>query len=1365
MLFAQRYKKATDFDLSQIDQTRIVVKLKKASIQQSRISGYVLPRVDGLLESNAVLKSSSSARSGKSILDGIFIVKISEDKNPIDLCNNLLRYEEVEYAEVLFKEELFQTPDDPYADPVSGSQGYLDVIKAYEAWDYTTGRDDIVIGIVDTGMDLSHEDIVDSYYSNPIETLNGDDDDDNGYIDDIIGYDFADNDSDAQADGNQHGTHVGGIAGASTNNSLGIASVGYNCSVAPLKGFTTANTYSTGVWEGVIYAADNGFDIVNLSWGNYGNFNQYYQDIIDYCVLEKDMVVIAAAGNTNDDIDFYPASYEYVLSVGASTLSDTKWSSGTYSDHIDIIAPGQSIFSTQNDDTYNSDSGSSHSSPMVAGAAGLVKSVFPQYNARQIMEQLRVTSDDIYGVSGNEAYPYKLGKGRLNVLNAVSETITRSLRIHNYAYENAFGSYAFYGDTLTLSYDLTNYLAGLSSPTLGLESESPYVEILVPSSEPGSFSTLESKSQNEIQIIIDEDTPPETEIDIRFTMEEGSYQDFQNISFFTEPDDFNFGNGNLLLKVAGDGSIAYTDSDYSYGYSMEYNDAAILDFGGLMIGTSTSDLNDNVTNDFSDPPTRDNDFIVEKSIKLLPHESLSYYGYSEFSSADGNLWIEQSILPSEDESYLLIQYRIVNISGTDMVDLEVGFFADFVLGNEVDNHTYWDSDLNSLITYDDAQSTFASIALTDETYHYAALDMGTENGNVRDVDDIFTDAEKYDLLSGVNIGEAGTIGVGNDVASLVNTSISNLADKGSLKMTVLLALGDTYEELSTTIDAATIAITEFQNNPPKEEVLYICTGDDLLIDPTNGLSYDFFEDPRGSTYLQTGSQLYMPTVTEDTAIYISNLDGDFPSDIKRIDIRPITDVAQFQISTDTLYLDDPILNALTFTDLSFKASSWLWDFGNGEQSTVPHPVVNFDQTGTYIVQLTVESEIGCTNQISKKLVVADRPDAPVLDNFSICRNETFDLVHDTEEYVVYSNQEIAIQSGQSLSLGPFETDSILLIAQKIEGFESLTIEVLVTVDPLEAIFDILPDTNSIETNALFVYTGENADSYAWRVNGSLEGSNSTLSYPISNPDITVELEVQNGNCTDIVSSTINFKASNVPIVSDLLICNGSDALIQPTNGSMFGFYSDDQLIDLISKGSILLITNVTEHETIYVVGLDEVIPSESIEVTIVLEDFETGIVSDPPQLDLSQGNTVQFKASNISAVLAEWYLDSQLIETSLEPILLFATPGVYEIMLIATNASGCEFEVTSSLVVFDITGITTPLNEVQIYPNPADDIITIVSPVKIDELRLFDLSGQLVFFESINSLNFSTNMNVNSGVYVIELNTSVGCGYYKIIIN
>jgi subtilisin family serine protease len=167
--------------------------------------------------------------------------------------------------------------------------------------------------------------------------------------------------------------------------------------------------YSSNLYEGMLYAATHGARIINCSWGNY-NRSSIAQDIITYVTHDLNCVVVAAAGNSNLETPIYPASYDYVISVASSTSTDERASFSNFGSTIDIMVPGLGILTTAYDDAYYSDSGTSLSTPMVAGAAALVWSKFPTLSALQVAEQLRVSADEnIY--ANNPAYLYKLGKG------------------------------------------------------------------------------------------------------------------------------------------------------------------------------------------------------------------------------------------------------------------------------------------------------------------------------------------------------------------------------------------------------------------------------------------------------------------------------------------------------------------------------------------------------------------------------------------------------------------------------------------------------------------------------------------------------------------------------------------------------------------------------------------------------------------------------------------------------------------------------------------------------------------------------------------------------------------------------------------
>ena len=272
------------------------------------------------------------------------------------------------------------------------------------AWDITTGDPSVVIAILDTGVDLDHPDLVNNIVS---------------------GYNFV-NDSLPPDDEFDHGTPCAGIAAASINNDIGIAGVCPECSIMSVK---VLNDDGSGDWaiisEGIVWASDHGADVISLSLGG-GQYQEVLESAVNYSVANGS-VTIAASGNINTNMDFYPASYDQCIAVGAmspccerkqgvnSCDAEPGWGS-TYGDQIDFVAPGVRIFATAKRAGYWTDfNGTSSACPHVAGIAGLMLSKNPYLNPDTIREMLRVSADDI----GEPGYDIETGYGKVNAYESI----------------------------------------------------------------------------------------------------------------------------------------------------------------------------------------------------------------------------------------------------------------------------------------------------------------------------------------------------------------------------------------------------------------------------------------------------------------------------------------------------------------------------------------------------------------------------------------------------------------------------------------------------------------------------------------------------------------------------------------------------------------------------------------------------------------------------------------------------------------------------------------------------------------------------------------------------------------------------------
>ncbi|MFH1121957.1 MAG: S8 family serine peptidase [Bacteroidota bacterium] len=349
---------------------------------------------------------------------------------------------DVEYAEPVQTMQLLEVPDDV----LYAQQQHLTQIFAPQAWDIHKGENgaqETIIAIIDTGVDWDHQDLLNNVWQNLAEDadgdghtlelsgfqwvldpgdLNGIDNGGNGFIDDLIGWNFITNDGDpnpipGNPDGG-HGTHCAGISNGVTNNGTGIASIGWNLTLMPVCVIGNNNNYG---YDGMIYAAENGADIISASWGNF-EYSIAEQEVIDY-VTGLGSIVVAAAGNFSNDNLFYPSGYLGVISVASVNGDDTKAAYSSFGPAVDISVPGGGseggILSTMPGGLYQLGFGTSMATPLVAGSFGLLKSYRPSWTNEQLINQLLGTADNLDAL--NPGYEHQLGTGRVNAYRFLSE--------------------------------------------------------------------------------------------------------------------------------------------------------------------------------------------------------------------------------------------------------------------------------------------------------------------------------------------------------------------------------------------------------------------------------------------------------------------------------------------------------------------------------------------------------------------------------------------------------------------------------------------------------------------------------------------------------------------------------------------------------------------------------------------------------------------------------------------------------------------------------------------------------------------------------------------------------------------------------
>ena len=467
----------------------------------------------------------------------IYEIRYDSPVDPYDVCIDLMNNPDVEYAVPVFKRYTYSfTPNDPDFSKQYGLQS----MKLEQAWDFTRGSKDVLIAIIDSGTEITHSDLAANIWTNPGEIPdNGIDDDGNGKIDDVNGWDFVGNvtinqiysgiykeDNNPVNNAAFHGTFVAGCASAATHNNNGIASPGFSCSLLPVK--CASDQYADGIFRGysaIIYAARTGADIINCSWGGPGS-SPAEQDIINQAT-ELGSLVVVASGNDGMNIDDggqYPAGYDNVLSVGATRTQNRLASFSNTGFSVAVYAPGESIYSTTLNNRYSTQSGTSFSSPYTSGVAGLIKSLHPEYTPKQIWHQLRGSVDNVITSNPNLRHLYF---GQVNAFQAVYKNFNdQTPQMPGIeATEVLFSGTPYLNDYLPkeLALTISNFLADAKNLKVTLQNLSRYIRISKNNASLGTLSTNEEKTIDLQITLLDNNPWYEGSANILLTFEADGY--------------------------------------------------------------------------------------------------------------------------------------------------------------------------------------------------------------------------------------------------------------------------------------------------------------------------------------------------------------------------------------------------------------------------------------------------------------------------------------------------------------------------------------------------------------------------------------------------------------------------------------------------------------------------------------------------------------------------------------------------------------------------------------------------------------------------------------------------------------------------
>lgn len=308
------------------------------------------------------------------------------------------------------------------------------------AWDIETGSSDIIVAILDSGFKMDHPEINGRTWNNPNETTNNTDSDANGYIDDILGWDFVNNDNDP-TDDHGHGTNVAGIVIANGNNGIGYAGIDWNCKVMIGKILNEDNYGFYVDWaDAMYYSTDNGAKVINMSVGG-SSFSNLLAEAATYA-HDNGALIVCSMMNFDDEVTYYPAGFATTMGIGSTDPNDNRtspffWSltSGSnFGEHIDVVAPGNYIYGLSHNSNTNFSSywgGTSQSAPLVAGIASLLLAQDPNRTPTQLIDIIRSTAEDGVGNTTEDTpgFDKYYGYGRVNAFEALNQSLVSTQQV------------------------------------------------------------------------------------------------------------------------------------------------------------------------------------------------------------------------------------------------------------------------------------------------------------------------------------------------------------------------------------------------------------------------------------------------------------------------------------------------------------------------------------------------------------------------------------------------------------------------------------------------------------------------------------------------------------------------------------------------------------------------------------------------------------------------------------------------------------------------------------------------------------------------------------------------------------------------
>ncbi|MDW7691128.1 S8 family serine peptidase [Flammeovirgaceae bacterium SG7u.111] len=1277
---------------------RLQAKLRKKGMSASTVfKGRAKQQKLGILA--APLKQNTP----KHKLENYYKIEVPEDQLP-SLLAELAEEDWVEYAEALPSYDLLYTPtDEPH---VAYHWGHVKT-QVYDAWDITQGDTNTVIGIIDTGVQYTHPSLKNQIHYNNAERygLPGIDDDSNGFVDDSLGFDFGDLDNDPY-DTYSHGTEVAGVAAAEINDNFGSFGVGFKSKIMPIK-ILRSDGALINLWAAAVYAAENGCKVINMSLGRPGGgASTFEQEVIDYITKDLDVVIVAAAGNTNAYIDFYPASYDNVISVAHSNQTDSRVA--TYSYFVDMLAPGYQIPAARYNssaNTYIEAVGSSYASPFVAGAAALIRSHFPDLTAIQVGELLRQTTDDVYNVAGNNL-PDMLGTGRLNVYRALTERYNTPAIRMTQLFDGKSGEEIFkmgdtvnavLGDTMQIWGKFQNLL-GVSSSDLKitLTSQSPYLTIVDSVMDAGTIATLDFANNQTapFKAYVHPDMPIYHKMLFKLSYSDGSYSDYQYFYLYRDGY-FNVKINNIALSTSPEGRVGNIGTPNNpKGIGFNWNDNLLMNESGLLLATPDGRVSDAL---ISEPGQRNYDFIPQLSDSIASYGQVYKEIVSRFTDVGAvadpiNIQITQHLKGWEEngsENFIILEFNIEN-KGTEVLDtLFVGHYSDWDLPSNP-NFADWDSLYQFGYVYN-SSNEYAGVKILKQTTSHFTFDKVTDTPNNLRLGDGFSDEEKLLAASGgFPKNKAGYHSGGEDVSHMLATSIYNLQPGELDTIQIAIAVGTSKEELQSSFLMAAEKISSdiFLSEKPVITDTLFCEGDSLIISPTNGTNFKFYADANLDTLLYTGTEMGINVSDTAKLFYVTNADNALESEEQSVSLQYLTISAAFTLP-DTIDLEvSPVANF--DASLSENITDWEWDFGDNSQlSGNESSSHTYSEVGVYDVKLVYQNSLGCEDSIIHTLVATKGYFTPIESDSLICEGKTLEITPQNGssfDFYLGSKPDSLIHSGATLEwtnysgkheIHAIATDTALAFYHQQFNVESQAASVSFTsADTVHSYTPTMVQFEGLSTNyltAIWDFGDGNigTDTLSIAHNYAQEGT------------YTVRLTIiDNLGCQAFDEKEIVVRhISPTPTVAEdtIWVCSGESAIITPSNGTNFRFYQSDSTTVIEEATASLSMENISTNQTIWISSLDSALESEKVAVQIQVEKLVASI-SAPDTVLLHENNSASFEITGSSIGSVKWTMDGKSIGEGTSINYDFQAEGTYLLKAEVDGEQVCNIDLEKTII-------------------------------------------------------------------------------------